>query len=82
MILKRNAKQRKNKIELMQARQQKDDYDKHIKYLLDTETMLSNKKIKIEDAVTAFNENESMVKYLKENGIMDEAGHIKAGIAN
>lgn len=71
--MKKNAKQRKKKQELIQQSRQKDEYDRHIKYLFDTEAMLAQRKLKIEDAVAAFADNEMMRKMLQENGNREPA---------
>jgi len=57
-------------------RQEKEQETRHIKYLIDAESMLASKKLKLEDAVNAVTQNENMVKYLKEKGIMDELGNV------
>jgi len=78
MVLKKNAKPRRRKMEIIRAKQEKDEEDRHIRYLLDAEAKLSGKRMKIEDALTAVSENENMVKFMKEKGLLDENGALKA----
>jgi len=76
MILKKTAQQRKKKAQLLMMRQEKEQENRHIKYLIDAESMLAGKRLKLEDAVTAITENENMLKFMKEKGLVDEHGNV------
>jgi len=78
MILKKNAKPRKTKAELIRYRQEKEAEESHIKNLFDFEAKLAGKRLKIEDALTAITENENMVKFMQEKGIVNENGQVNS----
>lgn len=78
MILKKNAKPRRKKYELIRCKQEKEVEEQHIKHLYDIEAKLAGKRIKIEDALTAVTENENMVKFMQEKGIINEKGQINS----
>jgi len=77
MILKKNAKPRKKKRELIMERQQRDADQQHMRYLLDAEATLNQKKINIEDAITALNDNELMKRVSNNNNSFGQDGQIK-----
>ncbi len=48
-----------------------------MQYLLDAEATFNSKNYKIEDGLNAVKQNEEMVHYLREKGIMDQDGRMK-----
>lgn len=77
MILKKSAKQRLHKAELLEARRAKEGERAHIAHLMEAEAALAARHFRIEDAVSAIDQGEKMVSYLKDKGIMDGEGNVK-----
>jgi len=44
--------------------------------MIEAESMLAGKRLKLEDAVSAITDNENMLKFMKEKGLLDERGNI------
>lgn len=77
MILKESAKPRKRKAQIEEERKQKDDIDRHVGMLMDTEAAVKAKRYKMEDVPNLLKQNEELGQYLREKGIMDEMGQMK-----
>jgi len=78
MIFKKGAKPRKKKRELNWERQRRNEEQQHIRYLLDAEAALSQRKLKIEDAITALGDNDAMKRIVNNNNSTSQDGQIKA----
>ncbi len=74
MMLKENYKPRKKKAELMEAHRQKEEENRHIGYLMEAETAYASRNCKLEDGLTAIEQNQKMSQYLKEKGLMGSDG--------
>jgi len=76
--LKKNAKKRRNKAELIRYRQEKEEEEQHVKHLYDVEARLAGKRFKIDDALAAISENENMMKFMQEKGLINEDGRVNS----
>jgi len=76
--LKKNSIPRRTKAELIRFRQEKEQEANHIKYLLDSEAMLSEKRTKLEEKANLMKENEINSKYSKDKEIIMETASIKS----
>ena len=77
MLLKKTAKQRRRKAELIKVRREQEEERQHISNLIHAEAVLTSKHYRMEDAITTLDQNEKMLQYLKEKGVMDEDGRMK-----
>ena len=76
-ILKKDSKPRLKKKEAIELNNAKEVEKGHIHRLLQAEATLSEKKIKIEDAISVIEEHERMRQYLKDKGLMEESGQMR-----
>ncbi|MDR3541449.1 MAG: hypothetical protein P4L69_10860 [Desulfosporosinus sp.] len=77
MILKKCARPRMHKAELVRVRRERDNDNVNISRLKQAEAALEAKHCRLEDAINALDQNERMVRYLKEKGVMDAEGNMK-----
>jgi len=78
MILKETSKPRRSRAELEIVRKEKEDARGHYEHLKNIEAQYIAKRYKLDDGLNAISENEKMVEIMKEKGIMDFQGNIKA----
>ncbi|MDR3712079.1 MAG: hypothetical protein P4L51_04640 [Puia sp.] len=77
MILKESAKPRKKKQQLEVEKKEKQEMDRHIGMLMDTEAAVKSKRYKFEEVPTVLKQHEDLIQYLREKGVMDEMGQMK-----
>lgn len=77
MLLKESSKPRKRKAELEMAKRAKEEERQHIADLKGAEMAFQAKRYRLDDALNAIDQNEKMVAYLRERGVMDEDGNVK-----
>ena len=77
MILKESAKPRRRKAEIAEAKRVDQENKQHMEMLLGTEETMRMKRYKMEELPQILKQNEDLVQYLKEKGVMDEVGQVK-----
>lgn len=75
MILKSTSKPRKRKTELIAQKRVQEEEKEHIQYLKSVEKEFHTKDLKFDDALGVLEENERMLQYMKERGILDSNGN-------
>jgi len=78
MILKESSRPRRTHAELEIVRKEKEDQKGHFEYLKNMEAEYQAKRYKLDDGLNAITQNEKMIEIMKEKGIMDSQGNIKA----
>jgi len=78
MILKDSSRPRRTRAELELARKEIEDEKGHFESLKSIEAEYVAKRYKLEDGLNAIMENEKMMEIMKEKGIMDNNGILKA----
>jgi len=78
MILKETSRPRRTRAEIEMERNQKEAEKGHFEHLKSIEAEYQSKRFKLEDGLNAISENQKMVEILKDKGIMDNQGNIKA----
>jgi len=78
MILKETSRPRRSRAEIEMERNQKEVEKGYFEHLKSIEAEYQSKRFKLEDGLNAISENQKMVEILKDKGIMDNQGNIKA----
>lgn len=77
-ILKKVSKPRKSKAELLRYRQEKQEEERHIRFLLDTEARLGGKRNQADENVNVLNDKNYSNIIIGEKSSMVEDGSVKS----
>jgi hypothetical protein len=77
MILKTTTKRRRTKEEIEAARGHDNEEKKHMATLMQTESLLGSKRIRIETVPSLMQQHEELTQLLKSKNLLGEDGQLK-----
>jgi len=77
MILKSTAKRRRRKSEIEDEERKELEEEKVMKEFEEQKAILASKNLKPSDVGQVIDQNEKLIGYIKEKGLLDESGNFK-----
>jgi len=77
MIMKNNVKKRRGKLEIEEEKRQKEEEKKEVAELKNAKAFLATKNLRPSDIPQIARQNEDLIVYVREKGLMDDQGNLK-----